>query len=274
MADREANFANNWSATLTAEMGPTDLVAVVADTSDAPASPCYLVLDPTDNAKREFVWFDGTFTGTNFVTTSASNRYLPGSAAGSGITHALGAEIWATTTAQALDDIHDRINADRSDFDAHAHAGVYSPVAHTHAASAGSVLAYAEYKLTANEEFTTTLARVFVGNLSNAFTAPASGNVMVTVTANIQCSSGVAALLGLTLDGGSTEAQSSESRVSFNGNTQSQQVMICYRKRLTGLSGSQTVELMARELGGSAQVVGSSTDGFESYVTMTTVALA
>ena len=128
MADRQANFANNWSSVLDAEMGPTDLTATVASTTGAPSSPCYLLLDHDDDAKREYIYFDGTFTATDFVTLSTGNRYLAGSAAGSGITHASGATVRAITAAQALEDLHDRIDATATDLDDHDHDDEYLPL--------------------------------------------------------------------------------------------------------------------------------------------------
>lgn len=112
MADREANVANSFETTLSTTMGSTDLTANVGTTSGGPASPCYLVIDPDDDAKREIIYFDGTFTATSFVTSSTSNRYLDGSAAGSGITHNSGAKVVCVPVAQLWTDVGDRIDAD------------------------------------------------------------------------------------------------------------------------------------------------------------------
>lgn len=111
MADRDSNLANAFATTLSAQMDPTDLTATVVTTSGGPVSPCYLVIDPDDAAKREYVYFDGTFTGTTFVTSSTGNRYLSGSAAGSGLTHLVGAVVRCVPAKQHFDDLHDRIDA-------------------------------------------------------------------------------------------------------------------------------------------------------------------
>lgn len=109
MPDRRANTANAYESTLTNAVSGTDLTFNVQSTSGAPGSPCYLCVDPETPAKREYVWFDGTFSGTAFVTTALSNRHLAGSAASSGLTHDAGTPVRAVTAAQLFIDLHDRI---------------------------------------------------------------------------------------------------------------------------------------------------------------------
>lgn len=111
MTNRETNTANAGIATVTSTVGSTDLSFTVDSTASLPASPCYLVIDPDDDAKREVVYFDGTFTGTSIVTSVIGNRYLDG---GSGITHDIGAKvIHASGLSQMWTDINDRVdNAD------------------------------------------------------------------------------------------------------------------------------------------------------------------
>lgn len=120
MTDRDSNFANAFTTTLSADMGGSDLTATVVTTTGAPSSPCYLVIDADDPAKREYVYFDGTFTGTTFVTSTLGNRYQAGSAAASGITHLSGATVTQVPTAQHFIDLHDRIDADATAFTTHA----------------------------------------------------------------------------------------------------------------------------------------------------------
>jgi hypothetical protein len=92
-------------------MGATDLTAVVDTTSGGPVTPCYLVIDPGVAAKREYVYFDGVFTGTNLVTSDIANRFLAGSAAASGLTHAVGAKVRCATTSELITDIFDYIDS-------------------------------------------------------------------------------------------------------------------------------------------------------------------
>lgn len=110
MTARDSNLFNAFETTITSGMGASDLTATVASTTGM-TSPCYLVIDPDDPAKREYVYFDGSFTGTTFVSSNVANRYLAGSAAGSGITHSVGAVVRCAPTAQHFEDLHDRIDA-------------------------------------------------------------------------------------------------------------------------------------------------------------------
>lgn len=109
MVARDSNMFNAFETTLTSLMGVTDLTATVASTTGL-TSPCYLVIDPDTPSLREYIYFDGTFTGTTFVTSSTANRYLSGSAAGSGLTHAVGAKVRCAPVSQHFEDLHDRID--------------------------------------------------------------------------------------------------------------------------------------------------------------------
>lgn len=111
MANRRSNFSNAFEAVLTTEVGPSGLTFEVGSTFGAPASPCYLVIDPDDNERREYVYFDGEFDATSLSSSSLSNRYLEGSAQVSGITHGVGAVVRSVATAQGFEDVHDRIDA-------------------------------------------------------------------------------------------------------------------------------------------------------------------
>lgn len=128
MADRTSNFANAFETTLTVAMGATDTTATVDTTTGGPVAPCYLVIDPDDDAKREYIWFDGVFTGTTFVTSAIANRYLAGSAAGSGIVHDPGAKVRSVATAQAFEDLHDRVDGKAGTTHGHAAGDVTSGI--------------------------------------------------------------------------------------------------------------------------------------------------
>lgn len=110
MANQETNMKNWAETTLTSEYGPTALTAVVSTTTAVPASPCYLVIEPDSPTQREVILFDGTFTATNLVTTVIGNRYLAGSAAGSGLTHPIGSVVRHAPLAQHFEDINDRMD--------------------------------------------------------------------------------------------------------------------------------------------------------------------
>lgn len=116
MANRVSNFANAFRTTLSAGISSTDTTFPVVTTSGGPTSPAYIVIDPSVDAKREIIFADGTFDGTNFRTTTTANRHLTGSAAASGLTHDSGAEVVVVPVAQWFEDLHDRVTQ-------HAHGG-------------------------------------------------------------------------------------------------------------------------------------------------------
>jgi hypothetical protein len=110
MVAEETSSENAFETTLTAPMGPTDLIAAVV-TKGTLTSPALIVIEPDDDLQREIIRFNGTFGGSTFVTQNVTFRYLPGSAAPSGLTHPSGAIVRSTPTAQHIEDIHDRIDA-------------------------------------------------------------------------------------------------------------------------------------------------------------------
>lgn len=100
---------NFFETQLTAEMGPNDLTAFVNSIGTL-VSPCYLVIEPDDNAQREVIFFDDTFGASSFVASNISMRYLAGSAAGSNLTHPIGSIVRSVPAAQHIEDLHDRID--------------------------------------------------------------------------------------------------------------------------------------------------------------------
>src|SRR5690606_27859835 len=110
MADRETHVANFFETELTAELGPTDLVAEVLSTGGL-QSPAFLVIEPDDPNQREVILFDGAFTDTQFRATSIANRYLGGSAQPGGLTHPAGSVVRSAPLAQHSQDLNDRIDA-------------------------------------------------------------------------------------------------------------------------------------------------------------------
>jgi hypothetical protein len=84
------------------------------DSVGALTSPCYLVIDPDNPAKREYVYFDGTFTSTTFVTTTTANRGLAGSTSGAQA-HSSGAKVRSAPLAQHIEDLNSRIDTKATD---------------------------------------------------------------------------------------------------------------------------------------------------------------
>ena len=99
---------NAFETTLSSTFGATDTTATVASTSGL-TSPCYLVIEPDSATQREYVFFDGTFTSTQLVTSTADNRYLTGSSAASGLSHPQNSVVRMVPVQQVYEDIFDAI---------------------------------------------------------------------------------------------------------------------------------------------------------------------
>ena len=99
---------NAFETTLSSTFGATDTTATVASTSGL-VSPCYLVIEPDSSTQREYVFFDGTFTSTQLVTSTADNRYLSGSAAASGLSHPQNSVVRMVPVQQVYEDMFDAI---------------------------------------------------------------------------------------------------------------------------------------------------------------------
>ena len=104
-----SNTANYFETTITSSVGPTDLVFPVVTTANGPASPAYLEFNPDDPTKREIILCDSTTDATNFRCSAIGKRYLSGSAAGSGLTHAIGTVVRCGPVSQHMVDLHDRV---------------------------------------------------------------------------------------------------------------------------------------------------------------------
>src|SRR5690606_21862989 len=76
-------------------------------------SPAFLVIEPDDPNQREVILFDGAFTDTEFRATSITNRYLDGSAQPGGLTHPAGSVVRSAPLDQHIQDLNERIGADR-----------------------------------------------------------------------------------------------------------------------------------------------------------------
>ncbi len=99
---------NAFETTLSSTFGATDTTATVASTSGL-TSPCYLVIEPDSATQREYVFFDGTFTSTQLVTSTADNRYLTGSSAASGLSHPQNSVVRMVPVQQVYEDMFDAI---------------------------------------------------------------------------------------------------------------------------------------------------------------------
>ena len=104
----ESTTANAFETTLSSQLGASDLTINVASTTGL-ASPCYIVIEPDSATQREYIFIDSTVAATSFTTTTTDNRYLSGSAAGSGLTHPSGSKVRVAPMKQHFEDIFDAL---------------------------------------------------------------------------------------------------------------------------------------------------------------------
>src|SRR5210317_936730 len=114
MTAQETNLFNAFETTLTATMGSSDTTfSVNAVTDSYPttlSAPFYIVINPDSATNREVVLVTAVDTGTKQLTTSVPNRYLPGSAASSGLSHSSGTAVRMAPLQQHIEDINDRVD--------------------------------------------------------------------------------------------------------------------------------------------------------------------
>ena len=101
---------NAFETTLTSVFNSTDVTLSVNSTGNlAGSGPVYIVLNPDDAAKREYIFIDGSITSTTMTTSTVDNRFLAGSAASSGIDHSSGDRVRISPMSQHFDDIWNAI---------------------------------------------------------------------------------------------------------------------------------------------------------------------
>ena len=114
MTAQETKLFNAFETTLTSTMGSSDTtfnVNAVADSYPTTlAAPFYIVINPDSATNREVVLVTAVDTGTKQLTTSVPNRYLPGSAASSGLSHSSGTAVRMAPLQQHIEDLNDRVD--------------------------------------------------------------------------------------------------------------------------------------------------------------------
>ena len=115
MTAQETNLLNAFETTLTGTIGASDLTitvnSVVDSASNTLAHPCYLVLNPDSATNREVILVTNVNSGTKTLTIDNINkRYLTGSAATSGLSHASGSVVRMSPLQQHIEDINDRVD--------------------------------------------------------------------------------------------------------------------------------------------------------------------
>ena len=115
MTAQKTNLLNAFETTLTGTIGASDLTitvnSVVDSASNTLTAPCYLVLNPDSATSREVVQVTSINVGTKTLTLDNINkRYLTGSAATSGLSHASGSVVRMSPLQQHIEDINDRVD--------------------------------------------------------------------------------------------------------------------------------------------------------------------
>jgi len=115
MTAQETNLLNAFETTLTGTIGASDLTitvnSVVDSASNTLTAPCYLVLNPDSATSREVVQVTSINVGTKTLTLDNINkRYLTGSAATSGLSHASGSVVRMAPLQQHIEDLNDRVD--------------------------------------------------------------------------------------------------------------------------------------------------------------------
>tara|TARA_R110002050_G_scaffold70555_2_gene152043 strand:- start:519 stop:2648 length:2130 start_codon:yes stop_codon:yes gene_type:complete len=114
MTAQETKLFNAFETTLTATMGSSDTTFTVNTVTDSYpttlAQPFYIVINPDSATNREVVLVTAVNTSTKQLTTSVPNRYLKGSAASSGLSHASGTVVRMAPLQQHIEDINDRVD--------------------------------------------------------------------------------------------------------------------------------------------------------------------
>ena len=115
MTAQETNLLNAFETTLTGTIGASDLTMTVNSVTDSAsntlAAPCYLILNPDSATNREVVLVTSINVGTKTLTLDNINkRFLTGSAASSGLSHASGSVVRMSPVQQHIEDINDRVD--------------------------------------------------------------------------------------------------------------------------------------------------------------------
>jgi len=115
MTAQETKLLNAFETTLTGTIGASDLTFTVNSVTDSASNtltePCYLILNPDSATNREVVQVTSINAGTKTLTLDNINkRYLTGSAASSGLSHASGSVVRMSPVQQHIEDINDRVD--------------------------------------------------------------------------------------------------------------------------------------------------------------------
>ena len=124
MANRKSNLTNAFETTLAAELSSV-APSMTLDDPTGLSAPFYLVIEPDSPTQREYVYCDAV----SGKIVDLTERYLSGSAAGSGLTHPVGSVVRMAAFAQNITDLHDRADDLQAQLNASGHHGTLGGLA-------------------------------------------------------------------------------------------------------------------------------------------------
>ena len=115
MTAQETKLLNAFETTLTGTIGASDTTLTVNSVTDSASNTltasCYLIINPDSATNREVILVTGVNSGTKTLdVSSVGNRYLTGSAATSGLSHASGSVVRMSPLQQHIEDLNDRVD--------------------------------------------------------------------------------------------------------------------------------------------------------------------
>jgi hypothetical protein len=214
MTAQETKLLNAFETTISGAMSSTALTITVNAVSNAAGdtltAPCYLVVEPDSATQREYFLVSSIDTGTKTLTISAiGNRYLRGSAATSGLTHAAGSTLRVSAMAQHFEDLNDRIDANFNEAGTQIVAGnavkdednMASDSA-VHLATQQSIKAYVDSQVTAQDlDFAGDTGTGAVDLDSQSFTIAGTANEIETSASAQTITIGLPSTITTTLSG-------------------------------------------------------------------------
>jgi len=214
MTAQETKLLNAFETTISGAMSSTALTitvnAVSNSAGDTLTAPCYLVIEPDSATQREYFLVSSIDTGTKTLTISAiGNRYLAGSAATSGLTHAAGSTIRMSAMAQHFEDLNDRVDANFNEAGTQIVAGnavkdednMASDSA-VHLATQQSIKAYVDSQVTAQDlDFAGDTGTGAVDLDSQTFTIAGTANEIETSALDQTITIGLPSTITTTLSG-------------------------------------------------------------------------
>jgi len=165
MTAQETKLLNAFETTLATTLGASGTTVTLTAVTDSASNnievPCYLVIEPDSATQREYVLVTAINISTKTITLGdggSSYRYLKGSSATSGLSHASGSTIRYVAMAQHFEDLNDRIDANFNEAGTEIVAGnavkdedTMSSDSAVHLATQQSIKAYVDSQVTAQD---------------------------------------------------------------------------------------------------------------------------